>query len=99
MVQQPYPVTAFRLIQVGGGHHNRYPFSQQGSKNPPEIAAGDRINPVGRFVQKQHLRGMDQGTAEPKFLLHATGKRSGTSFDKGSKAAHGQQAFTAWLPF
>ena len=52
MVQQPNPVTALSLIQVGSGHHNGDPFSQQGIKNTPEITAGDRVNTVGRFIKE-----------------------------------------------
>ena len=48
----------------------------------PELTARQRIHPGGGFIQHQKIRIMDQGAAQPQFLLHPAGKFSRRTVEK-----------------
>ena len=49
------------------------------------------IDAVGRFVEKQHLRVMQQGAHERQLLLHAAGKIGGPAVAERLHARHAEQ--------
>src|ERR1039457_4889239 len=91
LVHQANPVAPLRLVQVRGGHEDRDPILQQLIQNGPEIAARNRVHAIGRLVQEQNLRMMQQRTHQRQFLLHATGEPAGLAPAKWLHAGHAQQ--------
>ena len=91
LVHQAHPVAALRLIQISGGDQDRDSVLDQLVQDGPEIAARDRIDAVGRLVQEQDFRPVQQGTHEAQLLLHAAGKLAGLAIAERLHAGHAQQ--------
>ena len=96
-VHRYQPVEPHGLVHIGGGDQYTHagPLMADALDQLPELAAGKRVHPGGRFIQNQQVGVMDQGTAEPKFLLHATGQLASRSIAKGSQAGTVQQIVNA----
>ena len=71
VMQQPDAVGALGFVQVRRGHEDGDAVLQQLIQDRPEIAAGNRIDAVGRLVQKQNLRPVQQRAHQRQLLLHA----------------------------
>ena len=68
-VDQRQAVAALGLVQVGGGDEDRHLLAEQLVEDPPEVAARDGIDAVGRLVEEQHLRRVDQRAGQPSFCF------------------------------
>ena len=60
------------------------------SENLPELLAGDGIDAVGRFVEDQELRLVDEDAGEPQFLLHPAGEVSRRPVGKGQQVGEAE---------
>ena len=91
LVDQGQAIAALGLVEIGRGDKDRHFLAQQLVKDPPEVAARDRIDAVGRLVQEQHSRRVDQRAGQAEFLLHAAGEVSRQAAFEGREIAEGQQ--------
>ena len=57
------------LTQVMGRHHDPCAFRTGGMQDRLDFLRGVTVQIGARFVQKQHLRGCDQGARQGKFLF------------------------------
>ncbi len=73
-MDQPHPVAAVGLVEIGGGDEDGYPFSQELVEDAPEVAARHRIDAIGRLVEEEDLRRVDQGAGKAELLLHPAGE-------------------------
>ncbi len=55
LAQETEPRAALRLVEVGGGDHDRDALPAQTVEDAPEIAPRHRIDAGGRLVEQQHL--------------------------------------------
>ena len=98
LVHQAHAVAALGLVQVGGGHEDGDAVLQKLIQNGPEIAARNRVHAVGRLVQKQNPRAVQQGAHQRQLLFHAAGEacRPGASRNGSMRVirsrSHGQIA-------
>ena len=60
-------------------------------EDAPEIAAGDGIDAVGRLVEKQHARRVDERAGEAELLLHAAGEVAGEALPERGEIAEAEQ--------
>ena len=97
-MQQGDAVASLCFIEIGSGDEYCNVFAEQRIENTPEIAAGDRINAVRRFVEKNHLRCVYQGTYQSQLLLHSAGELSRKPFTERAHARGIKQAGCAPLP-
>ena len=91
VVHQTHTVAALRLIEVSRGYQNGDAVFHQLIQDGPEMAARNRIDAVGRLVQEQDFRAVQQGTHQAELLLHAAGKFAGLAAAEGFHAGHAQQ--------
>ena len=92
LVDQGQAVAPLGFVQVGGGDEDRDPLPQQLVKDPPEVAARDGVHAVGRLVEEQDLRRVDQGAGQAELLLHPPGEIARQTLLEGREVAEGQQA-------
>ena len=86
MVHHAYPVgQGLRLLQVVGGQ-NDGGVPLEPPDNPPQLPAGQHIQPQGGLVQKQHLRLGHQGHGDGQPPLPAAGQGSGPLFGTGGQS-------------
>src|ERR1035441_7316754 len=91
LVDEPHSMAAIRFIEIGGGDEDGYPFFQELVENAPEVAARHRIDPIGRLVEKEELRRVDQGAGKAELLLHPSGKIACLAPFKRSQVAEGKK--------
>jgi hypothetical protein len=91
VVHQAHTVAALRLIEVSRGDQNRDAVFHQLIQDGPEIAPRDRIDAVGRLIQEQDFRAVQQRAHQAELLLHAAGKFAGLAAAEGLHAGHAQQ--------
>src|ERR1035438_7196030 len=65
-------IALFRFFEVMRGHKNRRTRICQAVDHHPESAPSERINPGGRFIEKEHARFVHDGGAESDTLLPAS---------------------------
>ncbi len=74
IVHRHEPVEALGLLHVRGRDQDAHPLAAR--PHPidqfPELAARQRVDAGGRLVEDQEIRVMDQRTAKPELLPHAT---------------------------
>ena len=90
-MDQGQAIAALGLVEIGRGDEDRHLFPQKLIEDPPEVAARDGIDAVGRLVQKEHPRRMHQRAGQAKLLLHSTGEVAGQPAFEGREIAEGQQ--------
>ena len=73
MIHERHAIGAFGLIQIRGGGEHGQSAAHQLIQNRPEVAARNRVDAVGRFVEKKNLGAVEQGAHERQFLLHTAG--------------------------
>ena len=84
-------VAPLGLVQIGGGDEDRHLLAEQLVKDPPEVAARDGIDAVGRLVEKQDPRRVDQRAGQPELLLHPAGEVARQPPPERRQVAEGQQ--------
>src|SRR5574342_314349 len=72
MVHEGHPAAALRLVEVRRAHDDGDALFQHLVQDSPEIATGHRIDSVGRLVEEDDLRLMDQRTGEAELQVHAS---------------------------
>ena len=90
-VDQGQAIAALGLVEIGGGDEDRHLLAEQLIEDPPEIAARDGIDAVGRLVEEEHLGRVDRGAGEAEFLFHAAGEIARQAAPKRRQVAEGQQ--------
>ena len=74
MIHHIHLLAALRLIHIGRAHqHRKMLLLHELLEDCPEVAPRQRIDPDGRLIQQQELRGAHQGAGQPELLLHAAG--------------------------
>ena len=73
-VHRRQPFEPFGLLHVSGGDHNAHTgFARAHAVDQfPELSARKRIDPGRRLVEDQKIRIVDQATAKPELLAHAS---------------------------
>ncbi|GLK58309.1 hypothetical protein GCM10017624_04660 [Azotobacter vinelandii] len=76
VVHDHQPVETLRLVHVGGGHQHTHAGAvvADAFDQFPELAARQRVDAGGGFVEDQQVGVVDQRTAEAELLLHAAGE-------------------------
>ena len=59
-VDQGQAIAPLGLVEIGRGDEDRHLLAEQLVEDPPEIAARDGIDAVGRLVEEEDLGGVDQ---------------------------------------
>src|SRR5574338_1645002 len=90
-VEEADAVTALGLVEVRRRDEDGHALAQELVEDAPEVAARDGVDPIGRLVQEEHLRCVDQGAGKPELLLHPAGEVSGAALLEGRQVAEGQQ--------
>ncbi len=91
LMDQGQAIAALGLVEIGRGDEDRHLLAQQLVEDPPEVAARDGIDAVGRLVQEQHPRRVDQRAGQAELLLHAAGEVARQAAFEGRQVAEGQQ--------
>ena len=74
-------IAALRFIHVMGCDEKRHPLGGEPKEQVPELAPGDRIDPRGGFIEKQHGGLVHERTGHGKSLPPAAGKQPGALVD------------------
>ncbi len=77
LVQQAHPRGPLGLVQVGGRDHDGHALLEELVEDAPEVAPRHRVDAVGRLVEEEHSRRVDQGAGQAELLLHAAREVSG----------------------
>jgi hypothetical protein len=96
-IHRHQPVEAFGLLHVGGGddHAHGAAFAADTVDQVPELLARQRVDAGRRFVEDQQVGVVDQGAAEPEFLLHAARELARRARQEGLQAGAGGQLVDA----
>ena len=89
-VHQSQPVAPLPLVEVGRGDEDGHPFRAHPPQDLPELLAGDGIDAVGRFVEDQELRLMDEDAGEAELLLHPAGEVSRRPVREGQQVGEAE---------
>ena len=81
-INQRNTITTTRLIHVWSRYQHGDSLYAQTCQHIPKFTPGDRINPCGRLVEKQHRGSMYQSTTQRQFLFHTTGQFASPPFTK-----------------
>src|SRR5258708_2166124 len=73
LVNHADAIRALGFVEISGADENGEPVLDQLVENRPEIATRDGIDAVGRFVEKQHARLVQQRAHQRQLLFHAAG--------------------------
>ena len=75
-VHRHQPVETLRFLHVGGGYQYAHAFAAcaDAFDELPELAPREGVDAGGGLVEDQQVWIVDQRTAKPEFLLHATGE-------------------------
>ena len=95
---RPDPVAPLGLIQVGGGDKDGDLLPQQLIKDSPEVTSRNWVHAIGRLIQKEHLRRVDQGAGQAQLLFHPAGEIAGQPLLEGRQVAEGQKTVDFLLP-
>ena len=100
-VHRPQLRERLRFFDVGGGDQHRHSrrFALQVAHQRPELAARQRVNAGGWFVQNQQIGRMHQRAAQARLLLHPAGELAGGAVGKGREAGRFQQSRNAGAAF
>ena len=90
-MDQSKPVAAFGLVEIRRGDEDRHALAKQLIEDPPEIAPRDGIDAIGRLVEKQHARRVDQGAGQAELLFHSAREIACQAAFEWSQVAEGQQ--------
>src|SRR5216683_4761983 len=71
-MQQRDSMASLGLVQVRRRVDDRHALTHQRIQHRPEFAPRNRIDAVGRLVEQQHLRRVNQRAYQSKLLLHPT---------------------------
>ena len=101
-IHQADAIGALGFVQIRRRHEHRQAVLHQLIENRPEIAARNRIDAIGRLVQKQHARLVQQRAHQRQLLLHAARKLSRRPLREtapcASSAAAARSALRAPVP-
>ena len=88
VVHGDQPVEALGFVHVGGRHDHAHVLLGfvDGVDQVPELAACERVDAGGRFVEHKQVGVVDQRAAEAELLLHAAGKLACRTVEEGIEA-------------
>src|ERR1019366_5224248 len=92
-------MAAFGLVEIRGGRQDGNALGEKRIKNLPEITTRDWIDSVGRLVEQDHARRMNQRANKAQFLLHSPRQVSRQTFAEFSETRGGQQFGGPFLAF
>src|SRR6267378_142410 len=98
-VDRHQPVESLRFVHVGGGYHHAHAWSAAADPvdQLPELSARERVDAGGRLIEDEQIGIVNQGTAEPEFLLHSAREFSRRTIAERSEIGAGQQFFYSRL--
>src|SRR4030065_493071 len=91
LVEKGQPLEPLRLVEIGRRDKDRDPFPQQPVENSPEVPPGDGGDAVGRLIEEEHPRRVDEGAGKPPFLFHPAGEAPRQAPLERGQVAEGQQ--------
>ena len=80
-IDQRHPVAVFRFVHEMGRHHDGDAARHHRVDEAPELAAGQRVDAGGRFVEKQHRRLVHDRAGQGEPLLEAERQRAGVDVE------------------
>ena len=84
-------MAALRFIQIGSGSQDRDAACDQGIQDAPEVTARDWIDSIGRLVEQNDARRVNQRAHQAELLLHSPRKIPRQTLAKLSEAGRRQQ--------
>src|SRR5579871_118885 len=90
-VHEADAVAALSLIEIGGGHEYRDAVADNLVEDGPEIAPRNRVHTIGRLIEEQDLRPVEQSAHQAQLLLHASRKPARLAVAERRHAGHLQQ--------
>ncbi len=90
LADKAHPLAELGLVHVVGGDQDGHALAGHVVDELPELAAADGVDAGGRFVEKEHARPVDDGTAQPQPLPPATGEVCGELVLAAHQPGHAQ---------
>src|SRR5579871_3203696 len=90
-MQQTDAIATLGFVEIRRGDEYGDAVLNELVENGPEIAARQRVHTVGRLVEEENLRVMEQRAHERELLLHAAGKFARLAVAELLHARHRQQ--------
>jgi hypothetical protein len=95
VVEQADALAAGGLVHVGRGDDDGHALVEELVQQVPELAAADGVDAVGRLVEQQHARLVQERAGEGELLVHAAGQRVGAAVAEAGQARDVEKALLA----